>query len=132
MYTGMDLDTFKKKWLKIFAPGVSKQDIQKHYVNEMLWHVFSWELIPADDFAEGEKAIEAFNHADKKDAWYILPFEENPCVNTLTDESITTEELAKETEIYIVANDLSWTYIITHENDWGLGPYFYRPYALYI
>lgn len=127
MYVGMKLDAFKKEWLKHFASNISKRDIENKVVKTggYIWHIFSFELVDSNNYLSGEEARSAFNKADKANSWYIIPFERKTSVKISDFENITAEQLEKETEIYVVARDLSWTYIKTHDNDW-CGPYFYR------
>jgi hypothetical protein len=122
----MTIKEFNNKWLEIFARDVSKQDIDAAVLcyGGLLWHIFSYELIPKDSYLEKEKARESFDKIEWKKAMYILPFEENAETQKLTLDMQKAESLDCYEEIYVVANDFSWTYIKTHENDWGLGPYF--------
>lgn len=126
MYVGMKLKEFKKEWMERFASDISKSDIEKYVVStgNYIWHIFSWKLVDSKDYLVGRKARQAFNKADKTDAWYIIPFNKNVAAKTSSFENITAEKLEEEVEIYVVAKDLSWTYIKTHENDL-CGPYFY-------
>lgn len=126
MHVGMKLDEFKKEWLLHFAANISKRDIEDKVIRSgnYIWHIFSWELVNSIDYLTREEARQAFNKANKANAWYIDPFERKATVKILDSENITAEQLEEETEIYIVAKGFSWTYIKTHENDW-CGPYFY-------
>ncbi len=62
-----------------------------------------------------------FDRIDKNDAFYIKWFEDDEA-KVLPINLTSTSSLEKEIEIYVVANDFSWTYIKTHEN--FCGPYF--------
>ncbi len=127
MYIGMHLNEFKREWLAHFATNVSKNDIEDKALKQgnYIWHIFSWKLIDLKDYLTGEKAREAFNNVNRQNAWYINPWGRITTVRTFDSAKITAEELENEDEIYVVANDLSWTYIKTHENDM-CGPYFYK------
>lgn len=127
MHIGMKLSGFQKEWLLHFAANISKRDLEERVMNNgnYIWHIFSWGLVNANDYLTKEKARDAFNKANKANAWYIIPFEKNASVKILTSGDITAGQLEAETEIYIVAQDFSWTYIKTHETEM-CGPYFYR------
>lgn len=127
MHVGMKLNEFRREWFSRFASDISKRDMEDKVVKtgNYIWHIFSFELVNPGNYLTGEEARSAFNKAGKANAWYILPFKKKASVEILDSESITAQQLEQETEIYIVANDLSWTYIKTHEDDL-CGPYFYR------
>lgn len=120
---------FEKKWLLHFAKDISEKEIQNHVVSNgnMLWHVFSWELLPKESYLEGEKAKKAYDEMCeylKEDAIFIEPFEGKDAFS-LTQKEATSAKLDRYTEIYAVGKDFSWTYIKTHEGDF-CGPYFCR------
>ena len=48
------LSDFEKRWLKIFAAEVSKNDIEKYVLESgpFIWHVFSFGLIAKDTYLE--------------------------------------------------------------------------------
>ncbi len=127
MHAGMSFFEFKEEWLAHFAKGISKKDIENKVVKtgNYLWHIFSWELVDADKYLFGEKARQAFDSHSIIDAWYIIPFDKNKSVKAFNYEKISAEQLEKETEIYVVAKDFSWTYIKTHEED-ICGPYYFK------
>ena len=120
----MELNAFKRRWLKHFAPDISSKDINKYVVStgNYIWHVFSWELLPSETYLEGDLARAAYNNANKDGALYIEPFGKCAC-KPLTPEFKDASKLDELTEIYVIANDYSWTYIKTHENNL-CGPYF--------
>jgi hypothetical protein len=126
----MLLKEFEKRWLAVFAEGVSKQRLEEcmrcgHYI----WHVFSYELLPAEDYLEGDAAREAYDSllvGERKNALFIKPFAgKKPETFSLKYKDSGAEQLNQRTEIYAVAKDFSWTYIKTHEDGW-CGPYFCR------
>jgi hypothetical protein len=126
----MLLKEFEKRWLAVFAEGVSKQRLEEcmrcgHYI----WHVFSFELLPVEDYLEGDAAREAYDSlpvGERKNALFIKPFAgKKPETFSLKYKDSGAEQLSQRTEIYAVAKDFSWTYIKTHEDGW-CGPYFCR------
>lgn len=114
---------FYTAWLDHFAAGVPQRKLQKHVLDEgnLLWHVFSHELLEATAFLEGKAARKAFDKADKQGAVCVEWFEEEPPYD-LPTELYSAKMLESHTEIYVVAADFSWTYIKTHEST--CGPYF--------
>ena len=120
------LSGFAKRWLKLFASRVPKEEIAKHVLTpgNYIWHVFYFDMLPDGSYLEGDSAREAFDQADKAGARYHKPFAptgspapkyHSPCA----------EDLDQLTEIYVIAADQSWTYIKTHEGN-ACGPYFCR------
>ena len=120
----MTKDEIYEKWLAAFAGGVSEEDLHNHVMSEgnLLWHVFSWELIDKALFLEGRKAKKAYDKVNKENAVYIEWFEAE--TRLITEELTKAKNLDKMTEVYVVASDFSWTYIKTHES--FCGPYFIK------
>lgn len=112
-------------WIKHFAQGVSKRDLEKQVVatGNYLWHIFSWDLLDENAFLAGDSARRAYNQADKRDAIYIEWFEDEE-TKMLSAKLHNATALDKMTEAYVVAADFSWTYMKTHES--LCGPYFMR------
>lgn len=121
----MTRDEFYTEWLKHFAYGISKEDIERYVVStgNYIWHVFSWELLDEAKFSVGDSAKDAYNKIDKDNAIYIDWFSDDG-VKALTQELSTAEALDQMTEVYVAAPDFSWTYIKTHEI--VCGPYFMK------
>ena len=119
----MTRNEFYSAWLSHFATDISRDDIEKYVIStgNLLWHVFSWELLDKKVFLTGDSARNAYDKTDKHNAMYIAWFEEDG-TKDLTEELSTAKALDKMTEIYVVAPDFSWTYIKTHES--MCGPYF--------
>ena len=124
----MDINEYKQQWLSHFAKGISKRQIQKYVIGtgNLIWHLFSWELIPSGRYLEGDEAKKAYDKLSpyqKENALLIEPFEDRDAF-TLPAHLATAKKLDAYIEIYVTANDYSWTYIKTHEG--MCGPYFYR------
>ncbi len=119
------LSGFEKRWLKIFAAEVSKNDIEKYVLESgpFIWHVFSFGLIAKDTYLKGDAARNAFDEANKNGATYFKPFAPKGSPNPKY-RSPNAEELEQITECYVIAADKSWTYVKTHEDQ--CGPYFCR------
>jgi len=121
----MTRDEFYNEWLKHFAEGISKENIERYVVStgNYLWHVFSWELLDEERFLVGDSAKDAYNKIDKDNAIYIDWFSDDDA-GALPHELSAAEALDQMTEVYVAAPDFSWTYIKTHEI--MCGPYFMR------
>ena len=87
-----------------------------------IWHIFSWQLLDEKRYLTGKSAEEAYNAVDKKGALYIEWFKSDH-TDVLTDDLKSSKALSNLYEVYVVAEDFSWTYIKTHENEM-CGPYF--------
>ena len=119
----MTKNEFYQKWMLAFAGGIPKSDVKKYVVStgNYIWHVFSWELMDADQYLVGDAAKRAYDKTDKRGALYIEWFKDNH-TKDITWDLNTATALDNFVEIYVVAKDFSWTYIKTHET--GFGPYF--------
>jgi hypothetical protein len=118
---------FFGKWLETFAPNMTESFYQRRIHNQFVWHVFSYELIPAESFLQGDAARQAYNKVNKNGAICFQLFcDDEP--KPLPKEFDSAEKLeiadGEYSEFYAVGKDYSWTYILTHETCAGLGPYF--------
>ena len=116
---------FYTQWLNHFAVGIPAKKLQKHVLDEgnLLWHVFSHELLDTSAFLEGKAARKAFDKVSKHGALCVEWFEDEPPYE-LPPELFAAKALDKLVEVYVVAADFSWTYIKTHEST--CGPYFMK------
>ena len=121
----MTRNEFYSAWLSHFANGISRENIEKYVVStgNYLWHVFSWELLDQKVFLTGDSARKAYDQIDKHNALYIDWFIDHE-TKSLTAKLRTANALDEMTEIYVVASDLTWTYMKTHES--MCGPYFMK------
>lgn len=109
----------KEKWIKVFAEGLDDGFLKKLIRDKCyLWQIFSDKKI---DCLEGNAARKAFNEVIDKDA---LWFDENDvfCHELLTTES--SSDFDGYCEACVIDKNFKWTYITTHEESFGLGPYF--------
>lgn len=121
----MTRNEFYSAWLSHFANGISRENIEKYVVStgNYLWHVFSWELLNQKVFLTGDSARKAYDQMDKHNALYIDWFKDHE-TKSLTAKLRTANALDEMTEIYVIASDLTWTYMKTHES--MCGPYFMK------
>lgn len=118
---------FFARWLQEFVPELTDAQYRKYIHKKYIWNAFGFGIIPKEKYSEGDAAREAYDKADKNGAICLqLDFEDTP--TALTEEFDTAEKLEGPdglyAEFYVVGKDYSWTYIVTHETGWGLGPYF--------
>ncbi|MDE5593902.1 MAG: DUF4275 family protein [Clostridiales bacterium] len=118
---------FFARWLKEFGSELTDAQYRKYIHKKYIWHAFSYNIIPKENYLEGDAAREAYNKANKTGAICLqLDFEDTP--TALTEEFDTAEKLEGPegwyAEFYVVGENYSWTYIVTHETDIGIGPYF--------
>lgn len=113
------------KWLSIFGAGVDKQIIEEHVTSygNLLWHLFTWGNV---NCLQGDEARKAFDELEYDEAirfydGYAGHIEKVCVVNKISAKKIDKD---RASDVYIVAEDFSWTYVRTHE-EW-LGPYFCR------
>jgi len=122
----MDWNTFAEKWLKNFLPNLTAEEYDSCFLNEFLWHAFSYELIDPMTYLEGAHARAAYEAADKEGAlgiqWDYGLGEGHTIPLT---EAYSAQKLDKMPEFLVVGRDFRWTYVSTHENGW-CGPYFYE------
>ena len=116
---------FYTKWLEHFTKDIPAKEIKKHVTSEgnLIWHTFSWELLDKSRFLEGDDAKAAYNKQYKGGALYIEWFRDEETHN-LTFDLERADALDKMDEVYVAAEDFSWTYIKTHEE--RCGPYFMK------
>lgn len=120
----MTKNEFITRRLGEFAEGIPKKTLKKYVVSNgnLIWHVFSWELLPEGSYLMGDFARTAYDAIDKTDAICIEYFAEDDC-RPVSEQQSSSALLDEYTEIYVAARDFSWTYIKTHEGD-SCGPYF--------
>lgn len=116
----------RQQWCENFASHLSKEEQQSIYMNSFLWHLCSWEKVLC---LEKEKAIKAFENQLKNKCTIFYQFTdeayliENAKTLTVNDLPYHNKHMYYS-DIYIMDWDNKWTFIMTHENDLGIGPYF--------
>lgn len=120
-----------EKWLSVFANGVSAELLDAHVrkPGNLLWHVFSYEMVKC---LKGEEARKAFDAEEYDKALYFTDGYSNKDgfeMQTIqTTGKISSAELSthRGLDVYVTNFEQGWTYIKTHEEECGLGPYFCR------
>ena len=113
------------KWLSVFGAGVDKQIMEEHVTSygNLLWHLFTWGNVSC---LQGDEARKAFDEVQYDEAirfydGYASHIEKVCVINKISAKKVDKD---RASDVYIVAEDFSWTYVRTHEE--GLGPYFCR------
>jgi len=122
----MTKQKFINQWLRHFAKGVTKKQIEQYVKDQFIWHIFSYELIKPASLLDGDDARRAFDQIEKNDCICCDMFGSNGVTNKLSNRFDTAKKIdAEMLEFYVVASDYSWTYTKTHEDEF-CGPYFLR------
>ncbi|KGK90148.1 DUF4275 family protein [Clostridium sp. HMP27] len=109
-----------KQWEKKFAGDLNNSQKHKIYLDQYLWHIFSYEKV---QHLCGKDAIDAFNNI-KKEECYAFYENDDKALKLANSKDIKAEDFNSEHDIYIVDNNMSWTFVHTHED--YCGPYFCR------
>ena len=74
-----------------------------------------------------DEAIKAYDSIDKDGAIFIQIWNNGNEAQSapIPEKFKRSKSVLKQQEVYVVAEDWSWTFVSTHENGW-LGPYFYE------
>lgn len=117
-----------KRWGESFVKDIHIN--QKRHIDyrRFMWHVFSNNVLSSK---KGQSARKAFNRV-KKDECYIFYQEFNHALMLENASRLTSEDIINEYEgyicdVYVVDKDFTWTFIVTHEEDYG--PYYHESVA---
>lgn len=111
----------KKKWETSFI-NISEEKKKEIMLDEYLWHIYSWKEKTCLEKREAEQAF--LQHAKGK--CFIFFQCDDAYLEIENGENLNLEVLQNEYDVYIVNENFSWTFIKTHEEYFGLGPYFDR------
>lgn len=119
----VDCAAFRRQWLERYGSGVPKDALEAHVLSEgnFLWHLFSWNLVPA---LEGDAARQALDTLDYARACLFYENLSGDEAAVRPVASVPSSLFETKDDLYLTAPDLSWTYVHTHEPD--CGPYFCR------
>jgi hypothetical protein len=114
------------KWRESFANRISKDELKAIDFDSFLWHLCSWEKV---ECLEKEEAIEAFQRQIKKKCTIFYQFTDEAFL-VENARSLTLKDLPYQerhlyySDLYVLDWENQWTFMITHESDFGIGPYF--------
>ena len=110
----------RKQWEDAFTSHLSNTNKKKIYMDQYLWHAFSYEKVTC---ATNDKAEELFNAQQKKSCYVFYQHSDDVLLIDRASK-ITASDISLEDDIYIVDKDFTWTYVKTHES--YCGPYFHK------
>ena len=122
-----EVTTYMKQWfLEYLPPGADRKELESQCLRNKeygtyLWHMFTWGSLESED---KDHANICFDEMEKVKCVILL--ENHKLGFVLKDGSaLTSEVLDPYQEVYVTAEDFSWTYVHTHEDGW-IGPFFHR------
>ena len=107
-----------KQWEERFAGSLSNTQKNNIYLNQYLWHIFSYQQVV---HLYGHGAVEAFNNI-KKNECFVFYQDDDEALKLINSKDIKAEDFNNEHDIYVVDKNMAWTYVNTHED--YCGPYF--------
>lgn len=123
-----ETQTFREAWRDAFerpAP-YTHRDKRRGDFARYDWHAFSFNRGPMC-----HDVVEALSSSGDGSSTRVVVFEEDPtqvaCETSLRSVIVAAKKGLPGTDVYFAPRDLAWTLVLTHELDWGLGPYFARP-----
>ena len=124
-YTELSDEALMDKWLSAFGKDVDENIMEEHVTSygNLLWHLFTWGEVTCLQGDEARKAFDElqYNTAVRFYDGYAGHIEKISVIDKISAKKVDKD---RESDVYIVAEDFSWTYVRTHE-EW-LGPYFCR------
>ena len=119
----------KNRWLDAFAEGAPEAELGRWVLaeNNFLWHLFSAKLVPCLEGDAARKALAEVPDETVYFFYYEYPPEGVPLSRPLSKAealALPEPEGLNGADWYLVDKDFTWTYVHTHEKDFG--PYFCR------
>jgi hypothetical protein len=114
------------RWREVFASHLTLEEQKSIYLNHFLWNLCAWKKA---EYLEKEKAVEAFENQLKQKCTIFYQFTDEAYL-VKNAKTLTVKDLPYldgsmyYSDIYIMDWDNKWTFVITHETDLGIGPYF--------
>ena len=91
--TIMTKQKFANQWLRHFAKDIDKKKLQESYVDQYIWHIFSFRLLEKGSFLEGEAARHAYDSIDKSNCIFCDMFGQNGVTDKALDEYATAASI---------------------------------------
>ena len=110
----------RKQWEEKFTGNLINTQKGKIYLNQYLWHIFSYQQV---EHLSGQEAAKAFNLIKKSECLIFYQHDE-AAIKLINSKDIKAEDFENENDIYLVDKNMTWTYVHTHED--SCGPYFYK------
>jgi hypothetical protein len=116
-------EKLREKWINSFLQDVDTNNI---YIDQFLWHVFSFERLNAKT---GADAKDCLDKAGSNTLYVFLNdakmYGKDICYRIENAATFNHEMIQCYSDVYITNEDFTWTYVRTHE-DGHCGPYFYK------
>lgn len=118
---------FHGRWEETFAGHLTVAEKKAIYLKDIgyysgyLWHVFSFQKV---EHLDRDQAIQAFREQSKNHC-YVFYQHSDDVFRIEQGEKLSFDVLQGEEDIYLVDEDFTWTFVITHETE-TCGPYFAR------
>jgi len=116
----MDNRELIEKWLSAFGQGVDEKLINDHVTSygNYLWHLFTWGNVSCLSEDEARNAFDALQYTEAIRFYngYSNHIDNVSVIEKLSANSVDED---KSSDVYIVAKDFSWTYVRTHECNFG-------------
>ena len=115
---------FRKRWEDAFVHHLNESEKEKihlygdRYFCGYLWHVFSYKR---RSHLVQTAASEAFD-AKKKTKCYVFYQHLSDVLYIEHATALKAAHFAQEEDVYVVNENFTWTYVVTHGSD--CGPYF--------
>lgn len=116
-------EKLREKWINSFLQDVDTNDI---YIDQYLWHVFSYERLIAKKGSDAKECLDKVN----SNTLYIFfndskAYGKDICYRIENAATFNHQMIQCYSDVYITDEDFTWTYVRTHE-DGHCGPYFYK------
>jgi hypothetical protein len=125
--TGKEALILVDRWWSSFAGVDAKSSWKKA---RLYWHSFSFGCMPS---LSGDAATKAFAAESQKQDVYLFSGEVKPTVLELSKRRVTDSTLNQliatdrsVIDLYVVDVGFRWTFVRTHEECTGLGPFYSR------
>lgn len=135
---------WEHRWESAFTNNISNSQKRKMAFKQTMWNVFSWGKV--ESLIE-QQAIDAFDQQKKGGCYLIYALGEEAIYipkasrikakdiihigsprggsdNTDNEQPVSASSVNYLIDLYIVDEDFTWTYVLTHEEE--CGPYFHK------
>lgn len=107
------------KWKENFANHLSTNQKRAIYLQQYLWHLFSYE---ERKHLAGEEAVSAFLEQKKGKCTIFFQHVDDAYVLEHAASLVLTDLVTDHEDLYVMDWNGNWTFIITHEREFG--PYY--------
>ncbi len=122
------LQSYRRDWLRILGVKVERPErlkkicLSNRRMQNYLWHIFSYEVLAAKENCEARDAFDR----QRKSSCIIVDDIENLAYRIENAEKLSSGFIDTFLDVTLTAEDFSWVYAHTHEEEMGLGPYWHE------